>query len=148
MLLDANVLLYALISQFPQHQRASTWLKEQLASRRGVALPWPSMLAFVRIATNRRVLVEPLSGAQAWQAMSTLLDQPNVWIPIAGAAHRGIFAELMLRHAPIADLVMDLSLTALAVEHGLQVASSDTDFARFPEARWVNPLQLGSGAGA
>jgi len=29
---------------------------------------------------------------------------------------------------------------ALAIEYGLAVYSADTDFARFSEIRWVNPL--------
>jgi len=31
-------------------------------------------------------------------------------------------------------------LAALAVEHGLTLYSTDTDFARFRELRWENPL--------
>ena len=32
------------------------------------------------------------------------------------------------------------SLAALAIEHGLTVCSADTDFARFREIRWDNPI--------
>jgi hypothetical protein len=32
-------------------------------------------------------------------------------------------------------------LAALAIEHGVAPASSDTDFARFRELRWENPLR-------
>jgi predicted nucleic acid-binding protein len=38
------------------------------------------------------------------------------------------------------NLVPDAHLAALAIEHGVAVASTDTDFARFTEVRWVNPL--------
>jgi hypothetical protein len=31
-------------------------------------------------------------------------------------------------------------LAALAFEHGLTVCSADTDFARFGEVTWLNPL--------
>jgi hypothetical protein len=31
-------------------------------------------------------------------------------------------------------------LAALAIEHGLVLCSSDSDFARFPGLRWDNPL--------
>lgn len=33
-------------------------------------------------------------------------------------------------------------LTALAIEHRVPVASVDTDFARFTEVRWINPLAV------
>ncbi len=32
-------------------------------------------------------------------------------------------------------------LAALAIEHGLTLCSTDTDFARFTELRWQNPLR-------
>jgi predicted nucleic acid-binding protein len=38
------------------------------------------------------------------------------------------------------NLVPDAQLAALALEHGLTVCSADTDFARFGEVRWENPL--------
>jgi predicted nucleic acid-binding protein len=38
------------------------------------------------------------------------------------------------------NLVADAHLAALAIEHGLTVCSADTDFARFAEVKWENPL--------
>ena len=37
-------------------------------------------------------------------------------------------------------MVSDAQLAALAIEHGLTVYSADTDFARFTELTWVNPV--------
>jgi predicted nucleic acid-binding protein len=39
-------------------------------------------------------------------------------------------------------LIPDAQLAALAIEHGLVVQTADTDFARFPEVRWENPLRI------
>jgi len=41
---------------------------------------------------------------------------------------------------PTANLVPDAHLAALAVEHGLTVASADADFGRFADVRWHNPI--------
>jgi predicted nucleic acid-binding protein len=38
------------------------------------------------------------------------------------------------------NLLPDAHLAALALEHGIGIYSTDTDFARFPELSWVNPL--------
>jgi predicted nucleic acid-binding protein len=35
---------------------------------------------------------------------------------------------------------LDQRTAALAIEHGLILASTDGDFARFPDLRWENPL--------
>jgi hypothetical protein len=37
-------------------------------------------------------------------------------------------------------MVFDAHLAAIAVGHGLTLFSADTDFARFRELRWENPL--------
>jgi predicted nucleic acid-binding protein len=39
-----------------------------------------------------------------------------------------------------AKLIPDAHLAALAIEHGLDLCSTDGDFARFDGLRWVNPL--------
>jgi predicted nucleic acid-binding protein len=40
----------------------------------------------------------------------------------------------------IANLVTDAHLAALAIEHGCELISTDSDFARFPKLKWKNPL--------
>lgn len=46
------------------------------------------------------------------------------------------------------NLLPDALLAALAIEHGLTLYSADTDFARFRELRWENPLRELGTAGA
>ncbi|HZC40642.1 MAG TPA: hypothetical protein VE343_08200 [Streptosporangiaceae bacterium] len=38
------------------------------------------------------------------------------------------------------NIVSEGHLAALAIEHGLDVCSNDSDFARFSEVRWNNPV--------
>ena len=38
------------------------------------------------------------------------------------------------------NLTSDAHLAALAIEHGAQLCSADSDFARFPGLKWMNPL--------
>jgi predicted nucleic acid-binding protein len=40
----------------------------------------------------------------------------------------------------VANLVTDARLAALAVEHGCELASTDSDFSRFPGLKWKNPI--------
>jgi hypothetical protein len=35
---------------------------------------------------------------------------------------------------------MQHSVRALAIEHGLEVCSNDSDLVRFSEVRWTNPV--------
>ncbi len=140
-LVDANLLLYAKISDLPQHQRAREWLEARLNAPARVGLPWPSLLAFYRIATNPRVLGRPLSSEAAWTQIEDWLSLENVWVPLPTERHREVMAEIVTTTRPTADLVPDADLAALAIEHGLTLCSTDGDFGRFGGLRWDNPLR-------
>jgi hypothetical protein len=45
-LIDANLLIYAHVNNFPQHFAAKGWLDECLNASAPVGLPWPSLLDF------------------------------------------------------------------------------------------------------
>ena len=44
-----------------------------------------------------------------------------------------------LAAAPHAYVIAAAGCGKLAIEHGVGIASFDSDFARFPELAWVNP---------
>lgn len=141
MLLDANLLLYAVNKRAAQHQRTAAWLTEQLNGPRRVGLPWQSLGAFLRIATHPRAFQRPLTPDTAWGRISDWLAARVTWIPEPGAEHARILCRLMEQHDIRGNLVPDAQLAALALEHGLEVCSADSDFARFPDVRWINPLR-------
>jgi uncharacterized protein len=140
MLLDANLLLYAVDSRSPFHDVAAGWLTDTLNGRRRVGLPWQTIGAFVRIITHPRVTAEPLSSERAWAYVGAWLDADPVWIPPATDRTARVLLQLTSEMGITGNLVPDAQLAALAIEHGLEVLSADTDFGRFPSVRWRNPL--------
>lgn len=140
MLLDANLLLYAVDQSSQQHRGAAAWLTEILNGRRRVGLPWQTIAAFLRIATHPRVTSRPLSSAAAWGHVERWLAADPTWVPPATERTAAVYAELLDRVSVTGNLVPDAMLAALAIEHGLTVMTADTDFARFPDLRWANPL--------
>ncbi len=139
-LLDANLLLYATDRSSHHHERSAAWLTAVLRGDRRVGIPWQSLGAFLRIGTSPRVYVNPMSAEQAWGCVSGWLVAEPTWIPPATERTAAILGELVTDHQVTANLVPDAMLAALAIEHGLTVMSADTDFARFGEVRWENPL--------
>jgi toxin-antitoxin system PIN domain toxin len=139
-LVDANILIYASVDRFVQHERALRWLNEQLNGTERVGLPWESTMAFARVATNPRALPNPISTTSAWGQIREWLSRPMVWIPKATEQHAEVLQELLLLPGVASKLVMDAHLAALAIEHGLTLCSADTDFARFRKLKWENPL--------
>lgn len=140
MLLDANLLLYAVHKEARQHEWALEWLTEQLNGAKRVGLPWQSLGGFLRIVTNPRALPNPLPPGTAWRQITEWLAAPAAWVPLPGPAHAELLGGLIERYEVGGNLVPDAMLAALALEHGLTVCSADTDFARFTEVGWMNPL--------
>lgn len=140
MLVDANLLLFAVDESSRFHHAAHSWLTAQMNGPSRVGLPWLSLGAFVRITTHPRALPQPLAPEDAWSYVRDWLAADVTWIPGPTDRHEDVLGRLIATHQPRGNLATDAQVAALAVEHGLTICSADTDFARFTEARWVNPL--------
>src|SRR5689334_2192466 len=57
------------------------WLDGRLAGSAQVGLPWPSLVSFLRLVTNRRVFERPESTDSAWHQVLAWLACDSVWIP-------------------------------------------------------------------
>lgn len=141
-LVDANLLVYAHVREMPQHEAARKWLDGALNEEPRVGFPWVSLLAFVRLTTNPRIFTSPLELTDAWSQVEAWLDQPSAWIPTPTEKHRDVLGHLLKAQTGLrGNLIPDAHLAALTLEHGLTLYSADSDFARFPNLRWKNPLQ-------
>jgi toxin-antitoxin system PIN domain toxin len=141
MLVDANILLYAEDELSPRHLAALKWWDAQLSGASPIGLPWTVICAFVRIGTNPRVFRNPLSLDQAISRVESWLKQPCVRIVQPTERHWSVFQRMLTEGQGTANLVTDAHLAALSIEHGCDLASTDSDFARFPDIRWRNPLK-------
>jgi len=139
-LIDANLLLYAVNRDAPEQPRAAAWLEDQLNGDSRVGLPWESLTAFLRLATHPRVTSRPLAPARAWAFVRDWLAVPVTWTPVPTERHAEVMDRLLTTYRPTGKLIPDAHLAAIAIEHGLDVCSADTDFVRFSEIRWINPL--------
>lgn len=139
MIVDANVLLYAVDSQSHHHDAARTWLIGALNGFERVGFPWVSLMAFQRIITHPRAVKKPLNAADAWGFITDWLDAQQAWVPVPGSRHREILGQLLTDGDLRANLVTDAHLAALAMEYGTSVCSFDSDFARFKGLQWFTP---------
>ena len=140
MLVDANLLLYAVDRTSPFHNGASSWLTAQLNGPRRIGLPWQSLVAFMRISTHPRASAEPLDPDDALRYVQDWLEPEVAWVPIPGPRHAQLLTAMIKKYQLRGNLVSDAHLAALAIEHGLSLCSADTDFARFAELTWMNPV--------
>lgn len=139
-LVDANLLVYATNQSAPEHVPAKVWLDAQLSGSSRVGLPWATLLAFMRLVTNPLVVRQPVSTRIAWDQVRAWLSVKVVWVPLPTERHAEVIGGWFAEQWMTARLVPDAHLAALAVEHGLTLCSSDSDFSRFPHLSWRNPL--------
>lgn len=139
-LVDANLLLYAVDASSPHHARARPWLEEQLSGAETIGLAWLVLLAFMRLTTNARVFSAPLTVDGALDLVDSWLEQPSATVVHPTDRHSRILRELLEPLGAAGNLTNDAHLAALSVEHGAELCSADSDFARFERVRWVNPL--------
>lgn len=148
-LVDTNVLIYATFVETAEHERARAWLEARLAEGDGtVALCWPVVYAFVRLITSARVFgAHAVTVRDGWVVAATYLEQPAVRLVAPGAGHPMIAAELARTPGLRSDDVPDVEIAALAIEHGLVLASHDHGFRRFSGLRVLDPLTGDAGIG-
>ena len=139
-LVDANLLIYAVNQDLPQHKKAKDWLEGVLSGSGVVGIPLVSLLAFLRLCTSPRVFAQPLTPEAAIAYIDEWLAQPPVRLVGPGAGHWAILRNLLLQTGMSGNLTTDAHLAALALEQGYCIHSADNDFRRFPGLKHVNPL--------
>lgn len=128
-LVDLNVLVDATMTAARDHDAARDWLQERLRGTARVGLPWASITGFLRVVAQPRAWERPMPVDAALAAPRSWLSRPCAWIPHPGPRHLEILDSL-LGSQPSVRLVTDAHLAAIAMEHGLELASRDRDFAR------------------
>jgi len=142
MLIDANLLIYAVNRDLPQHAAARSWLEDTFSQSEPVGLPWVVILAFLRLCTNPRVFTSPMSVERAIAYIDEWLALPAVSVVGPGLQHWSIFRTLLTQTGTAGNLTTDAHIAALAVESGCGIYSADNDFRRFPGVRHINPLAM------
>ena len=139
-LVDANLLIYAVNKDAPLHRKARSWLESTLSGSETVGFSWSVLLAFLRLTTRTSVMRKPLSVSDAFDVVAAWLDQPTVSVVQAGPLHFPILRDLLAPLGTAGNLTSDAHLAALAIENGAELCSTDTDFARFQGLKSRNPL--------
>ena len=138
---DVNVLVHAHNADSPVHDRARRWWDACLAGPEGVGLAWATLLGFIRLTTNRRVVVAPLPVGDVMARIASWLDLPHIHIAQPSDAHLIRLRSEFERLGTAGNLTTDVHLAVLAMERGYILHTTDADFARFPGLRWVNPCK-------
>ena len=135
---DVNVLIYAHRVDAPEHERYAAWLQALAASDAPFALSDVVLSGFLRIVTNPRIFDPATPMDMALTFCQRLVDWPRASLITPSRRHWELFTGLCRDIK--GPLVTDAYIAALAIEHGCELVSTDSDFARFPGLRWRHPL--------
>jgi toxin-antitoxin system PIN domain toxin len=138
--LDANVLLSASDAASPHHAAARAALDDLAAGPELVTVFWPTVMAYLRVATHPSAFASPLSMDEAVANIDGLLARPHVRTAGEGPAFWPRFREVADDARPTGNLVPDAHLAALMLEHGVgTIVTRDRDFRRFRHLRIQDP---------
>ena len=134
-IVDANVLLYAVDRTSTHHDASRSWLDASLAGAEAVGLAWIALLAFTRIGTHPAILAHPMTAEQAAEQVEAWLSAPAAIVAQPSTRHAALLRGLLRDSGTGGNLTTDAHVAALAIEHGADVVSYDRDFGRFAGVR-------------
>lgn len=138
-LIDANVLVYAVNTASEQYLTSRKWVEDLFNGPNTVGLALIVLLAFLRITTSRRILEHPLSMDEAIEIVDGWLQHHHSVLVEPTNRHTTHLFGLLRETGSAANLVNDAHLAALAFEHNASIASFDTDFGRFTGLKLIRP---------
>lgn len=142
LLIDTNILVYAVNRTDPAHERARQYLTDHLRAQTPWCLTWQVIYEFLRVATHRRVFKNPLSQQEAQAFLDPLLSSPSLSILAPTTRHQDVLRQTLKElTAPAGNLFHDISIAVTLREHGVpEIATADTDFLQFRFLKVINPL--------
>lgn len=138
-LADVNVLIYAFREDARYHAPSYSWLTKTADSGRQFCVSTLALAALVRITTASTLADGRSAVAEAFAFCDALLARSNCLQVEPGARHWAIFQDLCKNATLNGKRTTDAWYAALAIEHGCEFITYDSDFARFPGLRWRRP---------
>jgi uncharacterized protein len=138
-IIDANVLVYAMDADAPQHAASRALLEAARDTSATLYVTSQILCEFYSIVTNARRVPKPRSSADALTAISGLLAFLHV-LPIPVHAVEG-WLSLLRRHPVTGGDIFDLQIVATMQANGIHriYTFNSDDFEAFPELAVVTP---------
>lgn len=118
MIPDANILVYAVNQDAPQHEASTALIKAAEEGLVTVELVPQVLLEFFSVVTNPRRVPQALTPADAWQRVATLRSALPL-LPVQTRA-MDLLDTLVSSRQPRGRAVYDLFLAAQILSHGIR----------------------------
>jgi len=140
--LDANVLLYASDEGSPFHERARRFLEGVAAGPGIVYLFWPTLMAYLRLATHPAVFDRPLPPDRAQANVESLVSLPHVQTPGEQERFWDVYRRVSDDVGARGNLVPDAHLASLMIQNGVRTMwTHDRDYRKFTGIEVRDPFE-------
>ena len=130
--LDANVLLFASDRSSDRYAVARGFLDSCAASPEVLCLTWPTIMAYLRIATHPSIFSAPLTPDEALSNVQALLDLLHARVVSERDGFMEAYLHVTGRTTVRGNLVPDAHVAAILFQNGVRtVYSNDRDLRKF-----------------
>ncbi len=137
MLVDSNILIYAINADSEKHERATRFLKDNLGN---LQIAHQNILETLRVVTHK-TFTSTLNLKEALEAIFLLVQSFQIIVP-NNKTHYVCF-ELIKKHNLTGNRIFDAYLTATALTNNTHEIATDNerDFLKFKETKVINPFK-------
>lgn len=136
MLIDTNILVYAINESSPKHQQAKQFLKHNQGQ---LIVAHQNIIEAIKVLTQPKFL-KPMDSESAIKAVLAIIEICQIIIPKFGTEF--IALELIKRSDLTGNRIFDAYLAATALSNNVDLIATDNikDFKKFKEIKVVNPF--------
>ena len=138
MLIDTNLIIYAINSASPKHTQAKRFLSKNQSD---LIVAHQNILEGMRVLPHAK-FSHPMTFFQAEKAVNTIAKAATVVAPTEETL--AIAVILMHKYSRAANRIFDAYLVATMLTHGIKkiATDNDRDFTMYEEITVVNPFRV------
>ena len=136
MLIDSNILIYAINTDSPKHKKSQQFLQENL---RNLEIAHQNILEAIRVLTHQK-FSKPMGLKMALAAIQAISKSCRIISPSQTTYY--LWLELINEHALAGNRIFDAYLAATALSSGIDIIATDnvSDFKKFKGLKIINPF--------
>lgn len=136
MLIDSNILIYAINADSPKNELAKKFLAENL---KNLEIAHQNIFETIRVLTHKKYS-KPMKMAEVTEAVFAILESSSIVTPNKTSFYLGL--ELIKQHNLTGNRIFDAYLAATALSNGIEIIATDNirDFKIFEEIEVINPF--------
>lgn len=136
MLIDSNILIYAINEASPKQKKAQKFLKENISS---LIISHQVVLETIRVLTHPK-FSNPMKTTDAVRSISAIASSCQIITPTPMTYY--LTFEYIKKFKLCGNRIFDAYLVATAISNGIYEIATDNerDFQKFKEVKIVNPF--------